>query len=127
MANTFVTEQAVHSAADALKADGQAVTFRAVRSHLEGGSAREILFHLRTWREKETHKRSAEGRGRSAILDQYLRVESAKIAALFRERQDAGAARAKEGSAAHSHGGPSDHRRPIARNRSSSGRRSHHG
>lgn len=127
MANTFVTEQAVHSAADVFRAKGQAVTFRAVRNHLGGGSAREILFHLCTWREKETHERSAEGSARTAILGQYLKEESIKIAALLRERQDAGAARAKDGSVAHSHGGSGDRRRPISRKRSSSGRRSHHG
>ena len=62
MSMPLVTEQSVHNAADALKAEGKTVSYRAIRERLGGGSPDDILTHLRTWLAKEANTHASHHR-----------------------------------------------------------------
>lgn len=89
MPKELVTQEAVHSAAYALKADAWPVTVRAVRDRLGGGSLRDIMIHLRTWREKDLRNCIAEGPVPNAIREQQMKAAIAGITALIREQSGA--------------------------------------
>jgi hypothetical protein len=91
MMTPLVTEHSVASAADDLKKEGKAVSFRAIRDRIGGGSARIILAHLRTWSVKEANTLAAAAGATitTGDFEHHLREATKKLGAIF-QRCDSG-------------------------------------
>ena len=85
MVTALITEQCVADVASALKAEGKAVTYRAIRDRIGGASPRAILAHLRALSVKEANTLSpvAGPTMTTGEVERYLREATNRIEAIF--------------------------------------------
>lgn len=100
MSTPLVTEASIHAAADALKAEGKTVSYRAVAARIGGGSHRDIKIHLGTWwaKEAKTPSAAASAATTAVEVDKQLRETGTKIAGVFQRQLVSEIARIREES-----------------------------